>query len=198
MTNFYNYNNIQTKKIKNELNKWISELHPTHFLSIQFPKQMRSSNFDISQEKLKKIMKNFERNLIRRGWHKKPLPFIATAETGEGLTWHYHILFYNCKFTMEQLLTALEKTMNYMNLPPETFNLQFITNTADDVYSYCTKETVADINGHFDSTRIILHELLLDLPVKHSKQPHIHTQDNEKDILNLFFGLCKCNTKDVF
>ena len=158
------YNTLRTWHIKHAINQWLATLKPTYFLSVQFPMNMRTSDFDQAQEHLRKIMKNFERQLLGRHWHKKPLPFMATAEHGESRNWHFHALFYDCPFAPRQLRVALNRTIVDMRLTPETFDLQHIKKKPAHVHSYCTKEIRADINSHFDSTQIIPHEVLFNLP----------------------------------
>lgn len=160
------YNKQNTQNIRDQINQWITSTNPTHFLSVQFPPHKRKSDLDLSKKTLRLVLKNFQRHLLKRHWNKKSLPFIAVAEKGDSPTFHFHVLFYAYKYTKDQIQVALNKTLDNMNLPPETLVLKPIEETPYYVHSYCTKEIVADVDRHFNSDRIIFSEELFDLPVK--------------------------------
>lgn len=148
-----------TKKAMNDINQWTMEQNPTHFLSIQFPHHMRSDKLWQSKKCLQNAMSKFEYRLLKRHWHKKHLTFIAFAEKGKGVTWHFHLLLNARDFTTERLYDTLDKI-----LLDYTFQLDPIW--ADDVHSYCTKELRVRLTGEFDSDRIIPSHELFNLPVK--------------------------------
>jgi hypothetical protein len=161
----YLYNKEQTIKVKREINKWISSFNPSHFLSIQFPINLRSNNFNNSQKYLKDIMIKFEAILLGPKWNLTHLPFIAIAEHNKIEGWHYHIYIYDNTFLTDKLKKALKRLCKYKNLPPETFHLDIIDKNVGYTCSYGTKQTVADTKGHFNPDCIILSYYLFDLPI---------------------------------
>ncbi len=159
-------NNLEKmQKLKQVINAWAGSYNPTHFLTLRLPENMESANDDVSERALKKIMSAFEYRLLGRHWHKKHLPFIATAEKGHGEAWHYHILFNQQNFSDEELNTAIFKTVTALHLPLYSLKLEPITAYKDYVVSYCSKEmrVVSDI---IDTDRIIPSHVLFDIPVK--------------------------------
>lgn len=162
------YNKNKTQEIKNEITKWITSFKPTHFLSIQFPKNIRNENFDTSQESLKEIMIKFQSILLGPKWNKNHLPFIAMAEHNKIEGWHYHIYFYNCLFTKKQLDRALNRLLKNKELPPETFQLDEIDKNLQYTCSYGVKHTLADYKGHFNPDCIIPSCYLFNLDTKNT------------------------------
>ncbi|MBR1825962.1 MAG: hypothetical protein IJ770_05185 [Alphaproteobacteria bacterium] len=126
---------------------------------------MESVNEDVSERALKKIMSAFEYRLLGRHWHKKHLPFIATAEKGYGETWHYHILVNQQNFSDTELNTAIFKTMTALHLPLYSLKLEPITTYKDYVVSYCSKEMCVNCDA-IDTDRIIPSHVLFDIPVR--------------------------------
>lgn len=155
---------------KKALSDWIDAYYnPTHFFTIQYPYYMKTGNSDKSRWYLKLIMSKFERQLLKRHWNKKHLPFIVCAEKGENNSWHHHILFNNGEFTEEKLHNVLymtRKRLSFLKLPHYAFRLLPIMHDDQRVYDYCTKEMKFYINGNFDSDRIILSHDLFGLPYK--------------------------------
>ena len=47
---------------------WIANFKPTHFLTIQFPMNMRSPELDVSRNHLRKFMARFEQHLVGSRW----------------------------------------------------------------------------------------------------------------------------------
>lgn len=157
----------KSQKTKNALTDWINSYNPTHFLTVQLPENMKTPNFDISKEHLRKIMAGFEFQLLGKYWNKDHLPFICVSEQGKGDCWHYHILFNSNNFMTKDLDNALSNTANTFKLPLYTFYLDEINDDKDKVYSYCTKEIKVYKNGYFDSSRIIPSNDLFNLsPIK--------------------------------
>jgi hypothetical protein len=122
----------------------------------------------VSQETLRLIMKNFERQLLGSHWNTKYVPFVATMEHNNLDGWHFHVLIYSCDFTIQELEAALSKTVMNMRLTPETFKIKPIVDNPYDYYEYCTKDIKADIFGGWESERYITSEQLF---YNSSKQP---------------------------
>lgn len=159
---------IQTKNI---LQSWFSNINPQYFLSVQFPKHLRSTDLIKSNQKLCKIMSNFEKLLLGRHWNRKHIPFVAVAEHGKSVHWHYHIYVYDCPFTPFEMQLTVHNLLVKLGLPKETLDIKPILTPG--VYSYSSKEIIADINYHFDSDRIITSEILFNLQRKsptHTKE----------------------------
>lgn len=144
---------------KNDVIDWLLSFNHTHFLTIQFPSNMKTEDSAVSQDYLRKLMAKFESFLIGRHWNKKHLPFIAFAEKGKGLSWHYHLLINSGKYTMNQLQTALDKASRQLNLPTELICLEEITNP-ERLYTYCLKEVSFYQNNKIDTNRIISSSML--------------------------------------
>jgi hypothetical protein len=151
---------------KNIIQEWIAGQNFTHFISIQLPLWRKMTNFDKAQEALREITKNFERQLLGRNWHRKHLPFFATAETGISLNWHFHLLLNGGEYTTQELNTALSETRDNMNLDNYALDLEQITYTPEVLNFYCMKEIKIAANGKFDTNRIIPSQVLFSVPVK--------------------------------
>lgn len=153
---------MQTKQ---KLNNWIADTYrPTHFLTIQLPEHLRTSNYDHSKDQLRMYMKIFEKSLFGKHWNKHHLPFIAFAENGAGPEWHFHILLNRGKFTEQELQNAILKTTIKLKLSFYCLELDLIENHLEEVNSYCTKEMKIYWNNKFDSDRMILSADLFNLP----------------------------------
>ena len=101
-----------SERVKCEYVNFINTVYkPTHFLTVRLPKHWETTNLNHAIGRLRLIMKVFERNLIKNHWNKHHLPFIATSETGDGIYWHFHILFNQDKYTNEMLQNAIKKTI---------------------------------------------------------------------------------------
>lgn len=154
---------IQTKSI---LQSWFNNINPQYFLSVQFPKYLRSTDLMKSNQKLRKIMFNLEKLLLGRHWNRKHIPFVAVAEHGKSVHWHYHIYVYDCPFTPFEMQQKVHNLLEKLGLPQETLDIKPILTSG--VYSYTSKEFITDVNYHFDSNRIITSEILFDLQRKSS------------------------------
>lgn len=156
-------NSLSANDIKKILNEWIGkEYQPTHFLTLQLPENKKSADLMTSIQHLKNIMKAFEKSL-KNNWYRNHLKFIAFAENGTSVDWHFHILFNQGKFTEEKLQNAILKATMREGLPFYCLKLDKIDENVLTVDSYCTKEMKIYWNGRFDSDRIIFSECLFGL-----------------------------------
>ena len=153
-------NKTNQTNLKDALHNWINDTYkPTHFLTIQLPDNLKTSNLDNAKSHLKNIMKAFEKSLIHN-WNRHHLPFIAFAELGLSQQWHFHILLNQGKFTEEELQNAIIKTNWREKLPSYCLDLKPIENNLSLVDFYCSKEMKVYFNNKFDSDRIIIsHDL---------------------------------------
>ena len=156
-------NSLSADEIKKILNEWIGkEYQPTHFLTLQLPENIKTSDSTTSTRHLKNIMKAFEKSLMNN-WNRHHLRFIAFAENGSSTEWHYHILFNQGKFTEQKLQNAVLAATIRENLPFYCLKLDKIDENMLAVDSYCTKEIKIYWDGKFDSDRIIFSECLFGL-----------------------------------
>lgn len=159
------FNTDNTYNIQQTLINWLADINPQYFLTIQLPQHLRSESLTTTNKHLLEIMSIFERLLWGRHWNRKHTPFIAIAENGKlSFNWHYHILIYNCPFNFFQLQRVLDTLLTILNLTPETINLKPVITFGVNDYSF--KEIFADVNGHFDTDRIITSEILFNLAHK--------------------------------
>lgn len=151
--------------VKTEINKFIDENYkPSHFLTLQLPENLKTTNFIFAKDCLKNIMKSFEKSLMNN-WNRHHLPFIAFAELGLSRNWHFHLLLNQENFTDEQLKNAILKANKREKLPSYCLKLEKIDN-AKQVEGYCTKEIKIKEYNKFDSDRIIFSHDLFNLPYK--------------------------------
>ena len=118
----------------------IAASEPTHFLTVQFPKNMRSPSLKVSKDNLRQLMARFEQCLIGSRWAKSHLPFYAFAEIGpeDGYNYHFHILFNAGSYNTEQIQNALDNACLQLSLSFETFYLENVE-TYETIY-YCLKD----------------------------------------------------------
>lgn len=118
----------------------IASSEPTHFLTVQFPKNMRSPSLKVSKDNLRRLMARFEQCLIGSRWTKSHLPFYAFAEIGpeDGYNYHFHILFNAGSYNTEQIQNALDNACLQLSLSFETFYLENVE-TYETIY-YCLKD----------------------------------------------------------
>lgn len=154
--------------VKSVLNRWIDgTYHPTHFLSIQLPENLRCASKENAISHLRNIMIEFERYLLKRHWNKKHLPFICFEEKCVLYGWHFHILLNKCEFTEQQLRNAIFKVNIRLQLPSYCLDIRPIINeTAIICEEYCEKQIRINEFAHFDSDSIILSHDLFHLPYK--------------------------------
>lgn len=141
---------------------WLDSFKHTHFLTIQFPNNMKSENPKVSQEHLRKIMAKFEFHLLGRKWNRKHLSFIGVAEKGKGVSWHYHLLFNSGKFTTGCIQDALDKVADELKISGKLFYLEEITDR-QKLHTYCMKELKIWENGMINSDRLILSKELFSI-----------------------------------
>ena len=161
----YHQGNSKYDIIRRDIYNWIASSEPTHFLTVQFPKNMRSQNLGVSKEHLRRLMARFEQSLIGSRWTKFHLPFFAFAEIGpkDGYTYHFHILFNARSYNTEQIQKSLSNACNQLSLSTDIFNLKEVE-TYEVIY-YCLKEVkISNRSGCYDS--IILSSDLFNISVK--------------------------------
>lgn len=161
-------NNCEITPTQIKLINWISEYKPTHFLTIQLPLNWRNGNIHKYDCKLKKILKRFQKCLKRNHWNKHPLPMICIAEKNQWSGYHYHILIYDCEYTTEQLQAALDRTEKDLHLTHQTFELEPITFTPEQLYSYCVKQIKTE---HDLKERISTTSTIFNVSTKKPKKP---------------------------
>ena len=62
--NKYRYNEQSTKYIRNTITSWISELNTNYVLTVQFPIEKRTDDYEYSKSLLKSTMKDLEYFLL--------------------------------------------------------------------------------------------------------------------------------------
>lgn len=147
---------------RRELYNWIALSEPTHFLTVQFPLNMRSPSLDVSKDNLRRLMARFEQSLIGSRWAKSHLPFYAFAEIGpkDGYTYHFHILFNAGSYDTPAIQQALNSACLQLSLSLDTFYLEEIK-TYEIIY-YCLKEIkITNRPGSYDT--IILSSALFNI-----------------------------------
>ena len=158
-------NRLLPKNNKNEIIDWLETFNHAHFLTIQFHNNIKTDDYDLSKELLRQIMARFEANLIKRNWNKHHLPFIAFAEKGKGINWHYHILLNSDKYTTQDLEKALDKSCDKNKFPRELICLKEITDS-QKLHTYCTKELKITNNGKMNTDRMIFSNTLFGIENK--------------------------------
>ena len=167
-----------SERVKCEYVNFINTVYkPTHFLTVRLPKHWETTNLNHAIGRLRLIMKVFERNLIRNHWNRHHLPFIATSETGDGIYWHFHILFNQDKYTNEMLQNAIRETIKSIRGMSEYCleldkigdkviddKLQTFMEALHNTDFYCLKEIQVNRYGKFDGDRIIFSDDLFNLP----------------------------------
>jgi len=157
-----------------ELIREIAKYNPTYFLTVQLPLNWRNGNIHKYIKKLKKVLKRFQKCLKRNHWNKNPLPMICIAERNICAGYHFHILIYDCQYTMEQLQSALDRTEYDLRLTHQTFELKPITFTPERLYFYCVKQIQTE---HDIKDRISTTSTLFNIPEK--RQPKHCTQSSK-------------------
>lgn len=147
-------NKDKTEQFCIQMQKWLFEFQPTHFVSIQFPTAQRSDNLEKSVYRLKGVMKYFEKQLNYRHWYKKHLPFVSFAENTSGM-WHFHIYLKNDRYDNEKIDNAFVKTTKTYGYSPDIINVKQITYTPEKVFNYGNKEIQVDIKGNYEDFRFM-------------------------------------------
>lgn len=163
-----------SERVKCEYVNFINTVYnPTHFLTVRLPQHWENTNLNHAIGRLRLIMKVFERSLIKNHWNRHHIPFIATSETGNGIYWHFHILFNQDKYTDDMLNNAIKKTIKSIRgMSDYCLKLQHIkedniktfVNAVNDTDFYCLKELKVNRYGKFDGERIIFSDDLFNLP----------------------------------
>lgn len=163
-----------SERVKCEYVNFINTVYnPTHFLTVRLPQHWENTNLNHAIGRLRLIMKVFERSLIKNHWNRHHIPFIATSETGNGIYWHFHILFNQDKYTDEMLQNAIKKIIKSIRgMSDYCLKLQHIkedniktfVNAVNDTDFYCLKEIKVNRYGKFDGERIIFSDDLFNLP----------------------------------
>lgn len=136
----YHQGNSKYDVLRRNWYDMIAASEPTHFLTVQFPKNMRSPTLKVSKDNLRRLMARFEQCLIGSRWAKSHLPFYAFAEIGpeDGYNYHFHILFNAGSYNTEQIQNALDNACLQLSLSFETFYLENVE-TYETIY-YCLKD----------------------------------------------------------
>lgn len=136
----YHQGNSKYDVLRRNWYDMIAASEPTHFLTVQFPKNMRSPSLKVSKDNLRRLMARFEQCLIGSRWAKSHLPFYAFAEIGpeDGYNYHFHILFNAGFYNTEQIQNALDNACLQLSLSFETFYLENVE-TYETIY-YCLKD----------------------------------------------------------
>ena len=136
----YHQGNSKYDILRRNWSDMIASSEPTHFLTVQFPKNMRSPSLKMSKDNLRRLMARFEQCLIGSRWTKSHLPFYAFAEIGpeDGYNYHFHILFNAGSYNTEQIQNALDNACLQLSLSFETFYLENVE-TYETIY-YCLKD----------------------------------------------------------
>lgn len=136
----YHQGNSKYDVLRRNWYDMIAASEPTHFLTVQFPKNMRSPSLKVSKDNLRRLMARFEQCLIGSRWAKSHLPFYAFAEIGpeDGYNYHFHILFNAGSYNTEQIQNALDNACLQLSLSFKTFYLENVE-TYETIY-YCLKD----------------------------------------------------------
>lgn len=136
----YHQGNSKYDVLRRNWYDMIAASEPTHFLTVQFPKNMRSPSLKVSKDNLRRLMARFEQCLIGSRWTKSHLPFYAFAEIGpeDGYNYHFHILFNAGSYNTKQIQNALDNACLQLSLSFETFYLENVE-TYETIY-YCLKD----------------------------------------------------------
>ena len=150
----YHQGNSKYDVLRRNWYDMIAASEPTHFLTFQFPKNMRSPSLKVSKDNLRRLMARFEQCLIGSRWAKSHLPFYAFAEIGpeDGYNYHFHILFNAGSYNTEQIQNALDNACLQLSLSFETFYLENVE-TYETIY-YCLKD--AKITNFIDGCDTIM------------------------------------------
>ena len=136
----YHQGNSKYDVLRRNWYDMIAASEPTHILTVQFPKNMRSPSLKVSKDNLRRLMARFEQCLIGSRWAKSHLPFYAFAEIGpeDGYNYHFHILFNAGSYNTKQIQNALDNACLQLSLSFETFYLENVE-TYETIY-YCLKD----------------------------------------------------------
>lgn len=170
MTKINCFNKEKSKEVRKEIESWIKSLKPNYVLTVQFLPQEQTTDYDISQNRLKSVMGKFEDYLRGKNWKENHVPFIAFCEKGAAKTYHYHIFLYGSRIKPKRMEEALDRVCIRTGYTKENLYLDpfFTINTPN----YCTKQIYANMNKDFDPYNIITSEYLFDIDTGQSIQSH--------------------------
>ena len=136
----YHQGNSKYDVLRRNWYDMIAASEPTHFLTVQSPKNLRSPSLKVSKDNFRRLMARFEQCLIGSRWTKSHLPFYAFAEIGpeDGYNYHFHILFNAGSYNTEQIQNSLDNACLQLSLSFETFYLENVE-TYETIY-YCLKD----------------------------------------------------------
>ncbi len=119
---------------------WIAHFKPTHFLTIQFPMNMRSPDLNVSRNHLRKFMARFEQHLVGSRWTGRHVRFYAFAEKGQhdGYNYHFHILLHCVRYSDELIEKALDSACLDLSLSPKIYYIEKVRD--NEVIYYCLKD----------------------------------------------------------
>ncbi len=119
---------------------WIANSRPTHFLTIQFPMNMRTHDLNVSKNHLRRFMSRFEQHIVGSKWTNRHVRFYSFAEKERyyGYTYHFHILMHCVRYDNDAIQNALDKACLDLSLSPDTYLLEDVTNY--EVIYYCLKD----------------------------------------------------------
>ena len=149
---------------KTILNNWIDLYKFTHFFTLRLQKHNEREDLRLAEQQLRKYTELFEKKMIGRRWNNKHLFFIAFAERGSGIYWHFHILFRLDGFDEKRMVRALETVEIKMKLSWYNICIDTIDHLPQTVTKYSTKEVRFNQNNIGDTSTIIPSTYLFDLP----------------------------------
>lgn len=119
---------------------WIAHFKPTHFLTIQFPMNMRSPDLNVSKNHLRRFMARFEQHIVGSRWTDKHERFYAFAEKGQhdGYSYHFHILLHCVWYSDELIIKALDSACLDLSLSPKIYYIEKVED--NEVIYYCLKD----------------------------------------------------------
>ena len=154
------YNENNTKQLQQQIKDWLGYMSFSHYLVIDLPLNRKHYDFKKATKYLKTIVKRFEKELVGRHWNKKPVHFIAFVEKGKFHIYHWNLLLWAFQYTDQELQTAVDKTLKYMNLDDSVMEIQPIEYTRYRLNGYNSKELKSDNKFHMDSNRIFSSDML--------------------------------------
>lgn len=155
-------NNItnKTEQLQQQTKDWLGYMSFSHYLVVDLPLDRKHYDFEHATKFLKTVIKRFEKELVGRYWHKRPVRFVGIAEQGNFHIWHWNLLLSAFKYTDIEMVNAVTKTTNYMKLDSKTMNIQPIKPENERLSDYCVKELTVNFNFHVNSDRIFTSETL--------------------------------------
>lgn len=119
---------------------WIAHFKPTHFLTLQFPMNMRSPFLKVSKIYLRRFMARFEQHLVGSRWTGRHVRFYAFAEKGQhdGYSYHFHLLLHCVRYSDDLIEKALDSACSDLSLSPKTYYIEKVKD--NEVIYYCLKD----------------------------------------------------------